>query len=410
MVKKLFKVKYLYPVSQPMIQQAAMLIEDDKIVAIGEEEDFLDMDMSDIEEVKLPDGMIMPGLINAHTHLEYTLLGKLQTKTMVDFLWQTIQKTSKWNENKIRESVKLGLKQCVESGVTTVADVSRWGISPLVLSEYSILADVGLEAFSYDSKSSDQVFELLKNKIEYVKSKISSNVRLSISPHSPYNADPRLWELVIAYSKENDMLIHTHLAESIEEKNWFEFGRSEIDELHQLIGWPKITPQINSMTPVEYLSTLQLLSSNLIAAHLCYASSRDLELLEDNNVSVVVCPRSNLNLHKRMQDYSLLHSLKIKPLIATDGVTSAGNLNLLEDIALYNSKNLIESDELTKMVTIYPAKALKADHLVGSLDGGKLANFVIFDKMESPKTWFNNTPSKVYVEGKNILNKFKTKI
>lgn len=410
MVKKLFKVKYLYPVSQPMIQQAAMLIEDDKIVKLGEEEDLLDLDMTDVEVISLPDGMIMPGLINCHTHLEYTLLGKLQTNSMVDFLCQTIKQTAKWNENKIRESVKLGLKQCVESGVTTIADISRWGISPLVLSEYSLLADVGLEAFSYDSPSSDQVFELLKNKIEFIKAKITPNVRLSISPHSPYNADPRLWELVIAYSKENKMLIHTHLAESIEEKNWFEFGKSEIDELHQLIGWPKITPQINSMTPVEYLSTLQLLPSNLIAAHLCYASSRDLELLEDNNVSVVICPRSNLNLHKRMQDYSLLNSLKIKPIIATDGVTSAGNLNILEDITMYNSKNLIEYDELTKMVTMYPAKALKADHLVGSLDKGKLANFIIFDKMDNPKTWFNNSPSKVYVEGENILNKFKTKI
>ncbi|MGD9580609.1 MAG: amidohydrolase family protein [Vampirovibrionia bacterium] len=410
MVKQLFKVKYLYPVSQPVIQQAAMLIEDGKVIETGFEEDLIENISDDTEVISMPESMIIPGLINAHTHLEYTLLGKLQTKSMVDFLWQTIQQTAKWSENKIRESVKLGLKQCVDSGVTTIGDVSRWGISPLVLSEYPIIADVGLEAFSYDSKSSDQVFELLKNKIEFIRNKISENVKLSISPHSPYNADPRLWELAISYSKANNMLMHSHLAESIEEKNWFEFGKSEIDELHQLIGWPKITPQINSMTPVEYLSTLQLLSSNLLAAHLCYASSRDLELLEDNNVSVIICPRSNLNLHKRIQDYSLLTSLKIKPIIATDGVTSAGNLNILEDIALYNSKNIIEMEDLTKMVTINPAKALKVEKLVGTLEPGKLANFAVFDNIDNPKTWFNSSPSKVYIEGENILNLFKTKI
>ena len=108
--------------------------------------------------------------------------------------------------------------------------------------------------------------------------------------------------------------------------------------MHQLIGWPKVTPQITSMSPVEYMSTLQLLSNNMIAAHLCYASSRDLELLEDKNVAVVVCPRSNMNLHHKMLDYGLLKSLKIKAILATDGATSAGNLNILEDIRIYNTK------------------------------------------------------------------------
>ena len=121
-------------------------------------------------------------------------------------------------KKRLEKVLKQGIKQCLDFGVLAVADVSRWGMSPIVLSEYPLIADVAIEAFSYDSKSSEQVFDLLKGKIEFIKNKISENISLSISPHSPYNSDPRLWELAIDYSNKNDMLIHTHLAESLEEK------------------------------------------------------------------------------------------------------------------------------------------------------------------------------------------------
>lgn len=411
MTKKFFKAKYVYPVSQPVIENGGILVENNKIVQVSKTDDFLNYEINDAEIIEYPEGMILPGLINAHTHLEYTLLGKLSTKSMVDFLWQTIEKTAGWNENKIRESVKSGIKQSLDCGITTVADISRWGISPLVLSEYSMLADVALEAFSYDSKSSEHVFNLLKDKIEYIKNKISKNVRLSVSPHSTYNSDPRLWEMMIDYSLGHEMLIHSHIAESLEEKNWFEFGSSEIDDLHKLIGWPKITPQITSMSPIEYLSTMQLLPPNLIAAHLCYASSRDLELLEDKGVSVVICPRSNMNLHGKMLEYGLLKSLKIKPIIATDGVSSATNLNLLEDLRLYNSKNTVSFEELTKMVTITPAKALRLEQHIGSIEANLLANFAVFDQVSDPASWFNhNKPVAVFIEGKNLTGKVSTKM
>lgn len=406
MVKTFFKAKYVYPVSRPVIENGGILVEDGKIVRVDEAEEFFDVDLDQYEQVDLSDSIILPGLINAHTHLEFSLLGKLSTKSFSDFLWQTIEATNSWNETKIRDSIKLGIKQSLEAGVTTIADISRWGLSPLVLSEYPIIADVAIETFSYDAKSSEEVFSKLKDKLKYIESKISPRIRLSLSPHSPYNSDPRLWEMIIEYTLKNNMFVHTHLSESLEEKKWFEFGSSEIDEFHNLIGWPKVSPQITSMSPVEYLSTMQLLSPNLLAAHLCYASSRDLELLEDKNVTVIICPRSNMHLHHRMLEYNLLNSLKVKAAIGTDGVSSSGNLNLLEDIRLYNSKNHIRFEELTKMVTLYPAKYLKFDNLIGSIDAGKLANFTVFGPIDTPSNWFNfNKASNVFIEGVSVFNK-----
>lgn len=408
MVKTIFKAKYVYPVSREPIADGFMLVDDGKIIKVGHVDDLYSLDADDAEIVEFKEGCILPGLINSHAHLEYTSLGKLYSKSMIDFLWQTIEKTAAWKEAKIRESVKQGIKFSLEYGVTTIADVSRWGISPMVLSEYPIIADVALEAFSYDSRSSELVFEKLKEKLNYLGSKVSSRVRLSISPHSPYNADARLWELAIAYAKENNILIHSHVAESLEEKKWFEFGNSDIDELHSMIGWNKITPQITSISPVEYLSMLGLLSPNLVAAHLCYASTRDLELLEDQGVSIVICPRSNVNLHKKCVDYDVLNSLKIRASIGTDGVSSAGSLNILEDIRLYNSRGDIPYQELTKMVTLNAAKALNLSKLVGSLEAGKLANFVVFDPIDDPANWFNHSkPSHVFVEGSNVRQKVK---
>lgn len=404
--KTLYKAKYVYPVSKPVIEDGYLLVEDGKIVSAGNEDDLFGVDTSGADEVVFEDGMILPGLINAHTHLEYSGLGKINAKSFIDFLWQSVEQAAGMNEKKLKEGIKTGIKQSLDSGVTTLADISRWGVSPLVLSEYPVLADVGIEAFSYDSKSSEKVFDLLKSKIDLLQEKISDNVRLSMSPHSPYNSDARLWELIINHSNETGMLVHAHVAESLEEKNWFDFGTSEIDEFHSLIGWPKITPQITSMSPVEYLSTMHFVNENMLAAHLCFASSRDLEVLEERKVDIVICPRSNLNLHKKMLDFNLLRSLKINAILATDGVTSAGNLNLLEDVNIYNTKNVISCEELTKMVTITPAKALKVYDKVGSLDAGKLANFIVFDSVEEPQKWFQTSkPDSVYIKGELVTGK-----
>ncbi len=408
MVKKLFKSKYVYPVSKPVINEGAILIENGTILKVAPAYEFSDSDIEGVEIIEYPEGMIIPGLINAHTHLEYSLVGKVSNKSMVDFLWQSIEKTESWNrnQNKIMESVKHGIKQCLDSGVTTVADISRWGVSPFVLSESPLMADVALEAFSYDEKSSQEVFNRLKDKVNYIQNKISDKIRLSISPHSTYNCDPSLWDKIINYTLENGMLIHSHISESIEEKKWFEFGTSEIDELHKMLGWPKISPQVTSLSPVEYLSMLQLLPPNLIAIHLCYASTRDLELLEDKNVNICICPRSNMYLHNKLLEYDLLRSLKIKALIGTDSTMSAGNLNMLEEIRFYNSKSQIPYEELTKMVTLYPAKALRLDHKIGSLEKNKLANFIVFDPIETPENWINyNKPSHVYIEGNSVLSR-----
>lgn len=408
MSKSLYRAKYIYPVSQSIIEDGAILVENGKIVKIDYDDDFTDDELTNTEMYNYPGGLILPGLINSHTHLEYTALGKLSPKSFVDFLLQSMEKTAGWNENKIKDSIRMGIKQSIECGVTTIADVSRWGMSPMVLSEYPLLADVAIEAYSFDAKSSEEVFKKLVGKIDYIKSKINKNVRISISPHSPYNCDPALWEKIIAYTAENNMLIHTHLAESLDEKKWFEYGDSEIDTLHNLLGWPKITPQITSMSSVEFLATLQLIPNNMIAAHLCYASLRDLELLEDRNAGMVICPRSNFNLHQKILDYNLLRHLKIKALLATDGSTSSGNLNILEDIRLYGSKFQLPFEELTKMVTLYPAKHLKLDHLVGSLAPGKLANMIVFDHIDTPSNWYNhNKPAEVIIEGNSALAKLQ---
>jgi 5-methylthioadenosine/S-adenosylhomocysteine deaminase len=408
-VKRLFKAHFVYPVSQGVITDGAILEENGQILRVDRADHFSDEELSGVEIIEFSEGCILPGLINSHTHLEYTSLGRLQAKSMVDFLWQMLEKSSTWNESKIRESIKSGIKQSLDCGVTTIVDISRWGLSPFVLSEYPLLADVALEAFSYDDKSSEQVFQRLKEKYQYIKERISDRVRLSISPHSPYNSAPVLWDRIISFTRDNETLIHSHIAESIEEKKWFEFGTSDIDELHSLIGWPKISPEVTSLSPVEYLSMLQLLPSNLIAAHLCYASTRDLELLEDKNVNIVICPRSNMNLHNKMLEYDLLKSLKIKALIGTDSMSSSGNLNILEDLRFYNSKSQISYEELTKMVTLYPAKALKLDDKVGSLEAGKMANFIVFEPIDDPANWFNhNKPCHVYIEGNNVLSKTAT--
>ena len=108
MAKKLFKAKYVYPVTQPVIEYGGMLVDDGKILQVAPSEDFLPGELDDAEVIDFPEGILMPGLINCHTHLEYSMMGKLNMKSMVDFLWDTIEKSATWNEKKIRESIKTG--------------------------------------------------------------------------------------------------------------------------------------------------------------------------------------------------------------------------------------------------------------------------------------------------------------
>lgn len=398
-----FKSRYLNPVTKPLLKNAGMLVENGKILKCDTLKNFEEWEYQDAQIFEYPNALIMPGLINAHTHLEYTLLGRIYTKKFVDFLVQSIQKTLTWDKNKVTESVKAGIRQSLECGVTTVGDISKWGLSPIVLSESPLFANVALEAFSYDEQSAVKAFDKLKEKLTHLQERVEPHVTLSMSPHSTFTADDKLWALMIDYTLDHGMILHSHIAESLEEKKWFEGTESEIDALHKMAGWPKLSPKITHLSPVEYLNSMELMPDNLLAAHLCFASGRDIELIRGKNMTVVVCPRSNLNLHKKMLDYYLFDKYKIRLALGTDATTSAGTLNFLEDIRLFQERNGLPVETLTKLVTINAAQALKMDDRVGSLEPGKYANIAVFDGIDSPDNWYESLkPKDVFIKGENI--------
>lgn len=411
---KIFKAKWILPANGQVIENGSVLIENGKIVDVfdgNSEPDEYYLDNAD-EIIDYKNAVITPGFINLHTHMQYTDLEKEEDQSSPDFVNWLIELVSQyfiWSRSKKTDSLLNGFKEAVLSGTTCIVQLAGEEEFFEIYNSLKARTYVFLETFSNNEESSEVEFEKLKEKISRLKQNKSEFVNIGISPHSVYNVHPALWKMISEYSLENDILIHTHLAESEIEMEWLKNGYSDIDLLHRFIGWSKVYPYETGLNPVQYLSKLNVLNENLITAHLNQLDEDDENSLEElfkNNVKIALCPRSNDYLHKKPANIEKILNYGFLPGIGTDSKFSNQDLNISGEVRFIKSSTNLDSLILLDMLTINSAKILKLDDKIGSLEKGKDADFLVFGLKEN-ESWQDflekQGPDNVYVQGKTIV-------
>jgi len=435
---KFYKSKYIISSGEKIFEDCILVVQDGKVFDIVRN----DKVSENTEVTDFGNAVITPGFVNLHTHLQYTDLKPVischcegfspkQSKgnwiasshsmnaprnddTKIDFsdwIISLMKQYFFWSESKKIKSFKNGLRETVLSGCTCIAQLSREEYFIEILKNLDLKSFVFLETFSNSEENSKKEIEKLKKQI---KENSSNNVIIGISPHSIYNVHKTLWEEIAKFSAEENILVHTHLAESQDEINWLNNKPSGIDKIHKLVKWDNMKPSEEGLNPVEYLEKLgflKLCGENLTAAHCIELDEKALEKLVNYGTRIAYCPRSNILLHKKTLDFNKLPQLICENTgIGTDSRFSNYDLSILNEANYIKNSTGLDFKKLLNMLTINSARILKLDDKTGSLNKDLDADFLVFNLNDNERyqdILNKENPDEIYIKGEQIAKSGK---
>jgi len=410
---RVFKAKWILPADDKVIKDGFLILENGKIFDIVEGTDIRKQNIFNnaSEIVDYGNAVITPGFINLHTHLQYTDLKKNQKEqNFPEWIKSLMLQYFLWSKKKKINSVLNGVKEAILSGTTCVAQLSGEPEFLETFNKLDLKTYIFLETFANTEESSETEFKKLIQKYNYIDQNKNENVFVGFSPHSVYTVHPFLWKKIVELSAKNDILIHTHLAESNAEMEWLKNGHSEIDALYKLIRWNPLIPYKTGLNPVEYLKEFGVLNENLIAAHMIQLDKSLMEEIFSYGVKLAYCPRSNMLLHGKTIDISEYKEYTDSIGIGTDSKYSNYDLSILNEVKFVKFSSNLDLFQLLNMLTINAAKILKIDDKTGSLKKGRYADFLVF-RLNNNESYLNlfdkNKPDDVYIKGKPVVKDYK---
>ncbi len=351
------------------IINGAVAIAKDTITAVGPADEFGDWSVSQV--IDASGGIIMPGLINSHTHAAMTcfrgLADDLQLMTWLnDHIFPA---EAKLDEHKVFWGTLLACAEMIMSGTTCFCDMYLYEDAVArAAKEAGVRAVVGEVLYDFDSPN----YGPIEKGFEYTQTLIDTwkgdpLVSIAVEPHSTYLCAPELLKRAFNLAQAFKLPLVIHLAES----------KSEVEQIRKRYG----------RTPVEHLAELDVLAPNVLACHCVELTPNDITLLQRSDVKVAHNVESNMKLASGVAPIPCLLKEGICVGLGTDGCASNNDLDLfleMDTVAkLHKVKTLdstaMDARTVLRMATIQGARALGLDESIGSLEKGKKADLIIID-------------------------------
>jgi 5-methylthioadenosine/S-adenosylhomocysteine deaminase len=372
-VTDVLSANWVLPVEGPPIQDGAVAIEGDRIAAVGPAAELG-------TGTRYEDAAIVPGFVNAHSHLEYAVYAGFGD-SLDDFAtWISLHTQRKrriaWPEH--LDIARLGVAECLSSGVTTVGDCSYSGAVAVAASELGLRGLVYLEVFGSEPEPALERFDQLRERIESV---LSDRVRLGVSPHAPYSVSAAVYHACAALG----LPLATHLSESASEVRYLLEGGGPWSEIDWLVEPSRITG-------TRLLAREGLLGAEMLAAHCTKVDAEEIALLAEHDVGVAHCPRSNALLGCGIAPLRELRTAGIRVGLGTDGISSVPSYDFFDELrAAIAAARLREerpsamtASEALELGTLGSARALGLQDEIGSLGPGKRADLAVVSLSGSP--------------------------
>lgn len=317
--------------------------------------------------------LVMPGLINGHTHLPMNLLrGLAEDQPFWQWLEHAILPIEKQfvSPEFCRIGTELALLELIRAGVTTVCDMYYFeDVIAATIDKIGLRAVLGQTIADFPCPDTQTDKENAYRIVATMADTYKQHPRITtcISPHAPYSCSDATLQKVMRYAEKYDLMINIHMAETQEEV--------------------KNSRRQYNLTPIERLYELGLMSHfPTILAHNIHIHERDIELIAKTDARAIYCPHSNMKLACGIAPIAELLKHGIKLGIGTDSAASNNTLNILSELStglklqkLMNPDTTIITQDLLSMATLNGAKALGLEQQTGSLEIGKYADCIILD-------------------------------
>ncbi|MFL5919286.1 MAG: amidohydrolase family protein [Gaiellaceae bacterium] len=372
-MSEVLSADWVLPIEGPPLERGAVAIEDGRIAAVGPV-DALG------SSTYFEDAVLLPGFVNAHSHLEYAVYAGFGD-SLTDFAeWIRLHTERKerigWDE--YVAIARLGAAQLLRTGVTTTGDCSFSGAAALAMDEVGLRGTVFLEVFGSDPDDALDRFERLRTRVA---DNFNERVSLGVSPHAPYSISPAVY----GACTELGLPLATHISESESEVRYLRDGGGAWESITWLVDPP-------GMTGTRLLAREGLLGPHVLAAHCVLVEADEIALLAEHDVAVVHCPRSNAYMGCGIAPLRELREAGLRVGIGTDGVSSTPSHDYFDELRAAvmvarlreRRPDAITASEALELATLGGARALGLDAEVGSLVPGKRADLTVVSLAESP--------------------------
>lgn len=386
--RTLYTAAWVLPIAAAPIPQGAVLVEGDRIAWVGAASAI--SPGPDIRVVPLGNAALMPGLVNAHSHLELTTLrGYLEGFAFRDWL-ATLTRVRRdvLTADDLLDASRLGIVEALSHGITTLADTTDSATPLAAMRELGVRGIGYVEVFGPDPAQCDGSKTRLRDRVGALRAADSSLVRTGVSPHAPYTVSARLFRAAADYARAEQLPMAIHIAESAAEVDFVVHGTGPFADGLRARGIA-VAPQARS--PIALLDACGVLEARPLLIHAIRVDDEDLSRVADAGATIVHCPVSNAKLGHAMAPLDRMLAHGIATGLGTDSVASNDRMHLLEEArqaCLFHALRSGSPDSLhptkaLELATIGGARALGLDGQVGTLEVGKQADLSAFP-LEAP--------------------------
>jgi cytosine/adenosine deaminase-related metal-dependent hydrolase len=368
----IYSARWVVPVSAAPIENGAVAIAGEQIAGLGPSSEIIER-FPEFRVEDLGEAIILPGLVNTHTHLELTAMrGYLEKEETDFFAWLrklTRARLELMTADDIRVSATWGACEAVRAGVTSVADASdSAGMSMMALRDVGLRGVVYQESFGPDARLANENFDKLNTKVRELRAIETELVRIGVSPHAPYTVCRPQLELIADFARREGLPLMMHAAESAAEDMLLREGCGAFADglARREIEW-----EAPGVSTIQYLNTAGVLEVQPLLAHCVRVDDRDIETLRDTRSTVAHCPKSNAKLGHGRAPFAKFLQAGVAVGFGSDSVASNNTCDVLEEARFATLMARSDGAQITS------ADALRVATVGGQLSEGAPADLAV---------------------------------
>ncbi len=375
-----YHARWVLPITQPPIENGTVVENDGKITYVGPREG---APLGD--DYELGESILLPGLVNTHTHLELTAMrGFLEDGQFTEWIDKLRQSRNEvLNEEMLLDSARFGIVEGLEAGITTYADTCSSGVVMRALREQGVRGIMYQETFGPDPSHAAAAIRELEARIDKLQPEQTDLVALGVSPHAPYTVSDRLYEAAARFADSRGLPMAMHIAESAAEYEIVSGGSGDFAERWRRRG---IAVSKRARSPIELLDRLGALERGPLLIHCVRVDAADIQIMARHRCCVAHCPASNAKFGHGIAPLLPIVDAGIRVGIGSDSVASNNRMDILDEARLAvlihraatERHDAFGAHQALELATIGGARALNLDSRIGSLEVGKDADLAAF--------------------------------
>lgn len=366
----IYQARWVLPMAQPPIPDGCVAVQEGRVIAVGTAAQM----PAGLADLRFRGCVILPGLVNAHTHLELSWMRDQVPPAPSMPQWvESLMALRRTVGHEPPAPIAEAIAEMRAAGTALVGDITNAfaAYEPLLAS--AISGAVFRELLGFNVADADAVMEAARAESRTLRP--SPRLRISIVPHAPYSVSPPLLRAIA--SAAGDAPISIHLGESAEEVQFLRAGSGPWRDLLTRLGvWPDgwVAPAAD---PVSYIAAHGLLNARLLAVHCVQLTDAELRMLAGAAATVVTCPRSNRWTGAGLPPVQRFYASGVRVAVGTDSLSSVEDLNLFHEMKMMRALAPgIPARDILASATKHGADALGFGDEFGTIEPGKRAELI----------------------------------